>query len=202
MPMSNMLPNFSSMADFFLKSRAIYWLTTMLSRGHVNHTIDEPLTPLTREQIAAYVSRLNNCSYCSLSHGCDVSILGGDVDLIDQAIVDLDVAPLDDKLRELFRFIRSLVDTPDQFGAADWQKAMDAGWQAKELESAIYVVGWFQYMNTLATGNLIPATPEELAMDLAQQRQRDGGYAQLCQEIQQEIGKNVSVKVDITERDN
>ncbi|MFQ5661055.1 MAG: carboxymuconolactone decarboxylase family protein [Gammaproteobacteria bacterium] len=195
------LPRFSSFIDFFANSRTLYWLTTLLSRRAIDHAIDDPLTPLLKEQIAAYISRLNHCSYCSLSHGCDVKVLGAEVGPIDEAVADLEQAPLDDKLRELFRFLRTLVRHPDEFAETDWRRALDSGWQRSELESAIYVAGWFQYMNTLVTGNLIPATSMETAMDLARQRQGPGGYSDTIQFLQQQIGKQVSVSVEISDRE-
>lgn len=191
-------PRFESMIDFFARSRPVYWLTSLLTRRAIAAHVEEPLAPLTQEQIATFVSRLNHCSYCARSHACDVEVLGGDLAAIDAAVTDLDAAPLDDRLRALFRFVRALVREPDTFGPADWERALVAGWSAAELEAAVYVTAQFQFMNTIATGNLIPATPLEVARDLAARRQGPEGYGVVVREVEQRSGVRVRVNVEVT----
>ncbi len=193
---SNRPPDVSSMADFFHKSRPEFWLANMQNQKMMEQLGKDPLPALLRQQIATYVSRLNECVYCSSSHACDVEILGGDVDAIDQAVRNLDTAELDDKMRELFRFVRTLVSSSGQFGEVDWQQALDAGWRSDELESAVYVASWFQFMNTIATGNLIPATDKETALELAQSRQQPEMYEVLVNSLEEQIGKTVRLKIE------
>jgi uncharacterized peroxidase-related enzyme len=193
---SNIPPNVSSMADFFAKSRTEFWLANMQTQKMMEQLGNDPLPPLLRQQIATYVSRLNQCVYCSASHSCDVEILGGDVDAIDQAVSNLNTAALDDKTRELFRFVRTLVTSSGQFGEMDWRQAMAAGWRKDELESAVYVAGWFQFMNTIATGNLIPATDRETALALARSRQQPEMYEALVNSLEEQIGKRVLLKIE------
>jgi hypothetical protein len=90
------------------------------------------LTP-GREQLRSQVG-LNDCAWCSRSHGCDVDILGGSSEAIDQAIVDLGAAPLDEELRELFRFLRKLVQSPGQ-GESDWKAVLEAGWTPTAVDA-------------------------------------------------------------------
>lgn len=111
---SNILPDVSSMADFFTKSRTEFWLAQMQTQRMMEQMGKEPLPPLLRQQIATFVSRLNQCVYCSASHSADVDVLGGDGLAIEQAILDLDAAPVDDKQRELFRFVRTLAYQPER----------------------------------------------------------------------------------------
>ncbi len=193
---SNSPPNVSSMADFFTKSRTAFWLAQMQIQRMVEQLGEDSLSPLLRQQIATFVSHLNRCVYCSASHSADVEILGGDVDAIVQAAVDLDAAPLDQKTRALLRFVRSMITSPDTFGEQDWQQAMDSGWRNDELESAIYVAAWFQFMNTIATGNLIPATDMETALALARSRQKPEMYQGLVDSLEELIGKTVSLNIE------
>lgn len=193
---SNIPPQVSSMADFFSKSRTEFWLANMQTQKMMEQLGNDPLPPLLRQQIATYVSRLNQCVYCSASHSCDVEILGGDVDAIDQAVSNLNTAALDDKTRELFRFVRTLVTSSGQFGEMDWHRAMAAGWRNDELESAVYVTGWFQFMNTIATGNLIPATDRATALALARSRQQPEMYEALVNSLEEQIGKSVVLKIE------
>ncbi len=189
-------PNVSSMADFFTKSRTEFWLAQMKTQRMQEQLGNDPLTPLLRQQIATFVSRLNDCVYCSASHSADVEILGGDVDAIADATVDLNAASLDEKTRALYKFVRTIIKSPDTFGEQDWQDAMDAGWRSDELESAIYVAAWFQFMNTIATGNLIPATDTETALALARSRQNPEMYDELVNSLEELIGKTVSLNIE------
>lgn len=193
---NNRPPNVASMADFFSKSRTEFWLAQIQTQRMMEQLGNDPLSPLLRQQIATFVSRLNQCVYCSVSHSADVEILGGDVDAIAEAAVDLDAAPLDEKTRALFRFVRTIINSPDDFGERDWQQAMDTGWRNDELESAIYVVAWFQLMNTIATGNLIPATDAETALALARSRQKPEMYKGLVDSLEELIGKTVSLTIE------
>jgi len=193
---SNLPPSVASMADFFANSRTEFWLAQMQAQRMVEQLGNDPLPPLLRQQIATFVSRLNQCVYCSASHSADVEILGGDVDAIAQAAIDLDAASLDEKTRALFRFVRSMIASPDEFDEQDWQQAMDSGWRSDELESAIYVAAWFQFMNTIATGNLIPATDTETALALARSRQKPEMYMELVNSLEELIGKTVSLNIE------
>ena len=196
MTASNTPPEVSSMADFFTKSRTEFWLVQMQSQRMVEQLGNDSLPPLLRQQISTFVSRLNQCVYCSASHSADVDILGGDALAIEQAVSNLDAAPIDDKDRELFRFVRALVTSPDDFGEGNWNRAMKAGWRNDELESAIYVAAWFQFMNTIATGNLIPATDRATALELARSRQKPEMYRELVDSLEEQIGKKISVNIE------
>ena len=193
---NNLPPNVASMAEFFTKSRTEFWLAQMQTQRMVEQLGTDPLPPLLRQEIATFVSHLNQCVYCSVSHSADVDLLGGDVDAIAEAAVDLDAAPLDEMTRNLFRFVRSMIESPEEFGEHDWRKAMDSGWRNDELESAIYVAAWFQFMNTIATGNLIPATDAETALALARSRQKPEMYKGLVDSLEEQIGKTVSLNFE------
>jgi len=184
------------MADFFTRSRTEFWLAQMQTQRMQEQLGKDPLPTLLRQQIATYVSRLNECVYCSASHSADVEILGGDVDAIADAAVDLDTASLDDKTRALYKFVRTIIKSPEAFGENDWQQAMDSGWRNDELESAIYVAAWFQFMNTIATGNLVPETDRETALKLARSRQKPEMYEGLVKSLEEQIGKTVSLNIE------
>jgi uncharacterized peroxidase-related enzyme len=184
------------MAHFFTKSRTEFWLVQLLTQRMMEQMGNDPLAPLLRQEIATFVSHLNHCVYCSASHPADVEILGGDVDAVVKAAIALRTAPLNDKKRALFTFVKQLVDSPDTFGERDWHRAMDAGWRNDELESAIYVAGWYQFMNTIATGNLIPATDKETALALARSRQKPEMYDELIGKLEKLIRKRVVLTVE------
>src|SRR5579862_9047994 len=60
------------------------------------------LSPAEREMIATYVSYLNDCFYCQMSHGAIVAAhLNGDEDLLKQVKADFQHAAISDKLKAL-----------------------------------------------------------------------------------------------------
>lgn len=183
------------MAHLFTRSRTEFWLAQMLTQRMVEQMGVDPLPPLMRQEIATFVSHLNHCTYCTASHSADVEILGGDVAAISAAARNLRNAPFDAKKRALFAFVRKIVESPDEFGKADWREAMDAGWQNDELESAIYVAAWYQFMNTIATGNLIPATDRKTALALARSRQKPEMYDELIGKLEKVIKRKVVLSI-------
>lgn len=191
----NGAPGVASMAEFFTKSRTEFWLAQMQIQRLAEDAGEDPLPMLVRQQVATFVSHLNRCAYCSASHSCDIEILGGDADAIELAAVDLEAAPVDDKMRALLRFVRAMVSDPARFGAGNWEEAIGAGWDAAELESAIYVAAWYQFMNTIATGNLIPSTDRETALALARSRQKPGMYQELVDKLERLIRKKVTLSI-------
>src|SRR5690349_262079 len=61
-----------------------------------------PLSPGERELIAAYVSGLNECTFCCSSHSAFAAAqLDAGMTLVDQVRSDLDTAPVSAKLRAL-----------------------------------------------------------------------------------------------------
>jgi AhpD family alkylhydroperoxidase len=88
------------MAEFFTRSRTEFWLVQMQSQRMVEQLGNDSLPPLLRQEIATFVSRLNQCVYCSASHSADIDVLGGDAVAIEQAVSSLDSAPVDDKRRD------------------------------------------------------------------------------------------------------
>lgn len=184
------------MVHFFTKSRTEFWLAQMLTQRMVEEMGKDPLTPLLRQEIATFVSHLNHCTYCSASHSADVEVLGGDVDAVAQAAGDLGTAPFDDRKRALFAFVKKIVKSPETFGKDDWHEAMDAGWRNDELESAIYVAAWYQFMNTIATGNLIPATDKETALALARSRQKPEMYDELVTKLEKLTKRKVVLMIE------
>jgi len=63
---------------------------------------ENSLSPGDRELIAAYVSTLNDCEFCSGSHSAFAAAqLEGGAALVEQVKCDIDNAPVSDKMRSL-----------------------------------------------------------------------------------------------------
>src|SRR5437899_6727211 len=65
-----------------------------------------------RELMAAYVSRLNSCTYCASSHSEAAVILGVEPKLLDALMANVDTTPIDKRFRPIFRFLKKLTLTP------------------------------------------------------------------------------------------
>ncbi|MFC7617250.1 carboxymuconolactone decarboxylase family protein [Actinokineospora soli] len=71
-----------------------------------------PLTPGERELIAAYVSGLNECTFCCSAHSAFAAAqLTDGMPLVDQVRANLDTAPVTPKLRALLRIAGAVQDT-------------------------------------------------------------------------------------------
>ncbi|MDB4882676.1 MAG: putative peroxidase, selenocysteine-containing [Gemmatimonadetes bacterium] len=71
----------------------------------------------------------------------------GDRDLVAGVLADLESAPISEKDRALYRFVRKMVHDSLSIGEADVAVARAAGWSDEALYDAITVVALFQFYN-------------------------------------------------------
>src|SRR5262245_15874929 len=87
-------------------ARPLSELTEVLLRG------PSTLTRGERELIAAYVSALNDCQYCSSSHSaCAAAQLPGGMALVEQVCADPATAPVPAKLKALLLIASAVHDS-------------------------------------------------------------------------------------------
>jgi uncharacterized peroxidase-related enzyme len=115
--------------------------------------MDSALTPGERELIAAYVSKLNDCSYCHGVHAQTAVAFGIEEGAIKGLFDDLDAADVPDKLKPLLRYASKLTRQPSSVTDADAQACYHAGWDEKALHDAIMVTCTFNFMNRLLEGH-------------------------------------------------
>jgi uncharacterized peroxidase-related enzyme len=136
-----------------------------------------PLTAGERELIAAYVSGLNECTFCCSSHSAFAAAqLPEGMPLVDQVRANLDAAAVPEKLRALLRIAGAVRDdgrkvTTDLVDAARAEGATDL-----EIHDTVLIAAAFcmynRYVDGLAT--LAPADPARYAQ--AAQRIIAEGY--------------------------
>ena len=86
-------------------ARPLSELTEILLRG------PSTLTRGERELIAAYVSALNDCMYCTSSHSaCAAAQLPGGMTVVEQARADPGTAPVSAKLKALLQIAAAVRD--------------------------------------------------------------------------------------------
>lgn len=124
------------------------------------------LTPGERELIASYVSRLNDCSFCSDSHAAFAAAqLPEGMTLVDHVRADLDTAPVSAKLGALLRIAAAVQRGGKNVRAVDVEAARGAGASDQEIHDAVLIAAAFcmfnRYVDGLATR--LPDDPGEYA---------------------------------------
>lgn len=136
---------------------------------------ESPLSPAERELIAAYVSRLNDCSYCWDVHSQIAVALGIDGGAIAHLFSGSALQHIDQKMRPLLAFARKLALSPGKMTATDANEIFAAGWDDRALFGLASVCGLFNLINRLVSGLGIDASEADKAAEA--QRLAEGGYA-------------------------
>jgi uncharacterized peroxidase-related enzyme len=133
-------------------------LAEVLLRG------DNSLSRGERELIAAFVSRRNECEYCSNSHAATAAAqLPGGADQVGQVLADPGTAPVSGKLKTLLD-IAELVRADGRLVSADAvAKARAAGATDVEIHDTVLIAAAFcmynRYVDGLGTS--VPDDPAE-----------------------------------------
>lgn len=112
-----------------------------------------------KEMIAAYTSALNACDYCFGGHAAIASQHGVKPEIFDALMDDIDMAPVDDKLKPVLRYVKKLTQDPYKMVQADADAVFDAGWDEAALADAIWICARFNMMNRLTLGHGLDADP-------------------------------------------
>jgi uncharacterized peroxidase-related enzyme len=172
MPLLRSLPENASLMD--LRQRYAELLEKLRPYGQRLMRGPSPLTPGERELIAAYVSGVNSCRFCFGAHSRVAQAFGADEGLLSVLLDDIEVAPVEARLKPLLRYVRKLTQTPSRMTEADAAAVYDAGWSDEALLHAIAVCAYFNNMNRLVEGCGIVGTPE--GYDLAAKQLFEHGY--------------------------
>lgn len=122
------------------------------------------LTPGERELIAAYVSALNDCQYCTASHSASAAAqLPGGMALVEQVRADAGNAPLPAKLKTLLAIAAAVAQgghnvTADQIAQARAAAATDV-----EIHDAVLIAAAFCMFNRYVDG-LATIAPQDPAL--------------------------------------
>jgi len=121
---------------------------------------DCAFTSEQRELIAAYVSALNDCTYCYNTHKATAEAFGLDENLLESMVGDLDASAVDEKLKPALRFVKKLTQTPSRMVQADADAIFDAGWDEDCFHYTVMICGLFNLMNRMMDGYGITNTAE------------------------------------------
>lgn len=106
-----------------------------------------------RELMAAYVSGLNACSFCFGSHEAVAQQFGMNPEILEQLLEDVETAPISDKERPLFRYLKKLTLSPAKLYVKDAEAVFSAGWSEEDLHLTILIGCLFNFYNRLLDGH-------------------------------------------------
>ena len=130
------------------------------------------LTRGERELIAAYVSTLNGCEFCSASHAAFAAAqLPEGMTLVDQVRADPAGAPVSAKLGALLQIAAAVQRSGKDVSAADVAAAREAGATDLEIHDTVLIAAAFCLFNRYVDG-LATTLPED-----------PGGYAAMAELI-------------------
>jgi uncharacterized peroxidase-related enzyme len=176
MPFFKSMPDDAGPGNVFSRYPEIYRHWAEMGQVLINGP--SPLTPAERELIQAYVAGLWNCRYSYMGHTAAAHALGVEEGLTDRLLENLDTAPIADRLRPVFAFVRKLTLTPTEMTQADADAVFAAGWDEKALHDIIAMTARMTFMTRVVEGfGFIPMTPER-ARAQAEKRAK-AGYVNL-----------------------
>lgn len=117
-----------------------------IMRGESNFTNAQ------KEVFAAYVSGLNACAFCYGSHSAVAKNFGVSISLIESLVENLDTAPIDEKEKPLFKYLKKLTQTPSKIVQNDVDAILDQGWTEQDLQDVILIGCLFNFYNRLLDG--------------------------------------------------
>src|SRR6476646_4061711 len=113
------------------------------------------LSPGEREMIAAYVSRLNDCTFCHNSHAAIAACHLDDENLVQSVMRSPNDANISDKLKALLAVAAKVQQGGRAVLASDIDRARSAGASDTEIHDAVLIAATFcmfnRYVDGLAT---------------------------------------------------
>jgi uncharacterized peroxidase-related enzyme len=136
------------------------------------------LTRGERELIAAYVSALNDCTFCHTSHAAIAAcqLTGGDT-LVDTVIRDPENAPISEKLKALLALARHVQQGGRCVRTEDIARARQAGASDVELHDTVLIAAAFCMFNRYVDGLDAPTPTDPDSYRARAQMVADHGYA-------------------------
>jgi uncharacterized peroxidase-related enzyme len=115
---------------------------------------DSPFSKAERELIAAYVSGVNDCSYCINTHKLVAIRFGIEEGLFERLMEDPDSSGVNDKLKPVLKYVKKLTLTPYKMSKSDTEAILNAGWTERAVYDAMLICCTWNFMNRFveATG--------------------------------------------------
>jgi uncharacterized peroxidase-related enzyme len=118
------------------------------------------ISPATRELIAAWTSRLNECRFCTRAHAAAAELLGSE-ELVRSVLGDLESSLLPERDKAVLRFVAKITRDLPGFTAADVQCVRAAGWDDEAIYFAITTCALFNFYNRWITASGVAEMSDE-----------------------------------------
>lgn len=138
---------------------------------------NEGLSFTDSELVATYVSYLNDCFYCTESHGAIAACyLNGNEEIVEQVKKDFELADISDKLKALLRIAGSVQKGGKHVTATQIEQAKAVGATDKDIHDTVLIAAAFCMFNRYVDG-LGAHTPADLSTYRSRARQvAEKGY--------------------------
>ena len=164
------LPERTNLADV-LKRFAKGWAPLLEAHDEILRG-PSPLSIAERELIAAVVSALNGCRFCTNAHTVYAEAYGLPEGVVEACVRDLDTAPVDARMKPVLRYAAKLTKAPETVEKADVDAILAAGWPEEAVADAAMVVALFNFMNRIVMGHGVDAFADHYARRLEAVRAR------------------------------
>ncbi len=164
------LPERTNLADV-LKAFPKGWAPLLVAHDDILRG-PSPLSIAERELIAAYVSGLNGCRFCTNAHTVYAESYGMPESVVEACLHDLDGAPIDERLKPILRYAGKLTKAPETVDKTDVEAILAAGWSEEVVADTAMVVALFNFMNRIVMGHGVDAFADYYAKRLAMARAR------------------------------
>lgn len=137
---------------------------------------ESPLSAADRELIAAYVSRLNDCYFCSNSHAAAARCLYvSDEGIVDQVLNDLRTATISSKLKKLLYIAGKVAESGKSVDEKSIEAARQEGATDREIHDTVLIAASFCLFNRYVDG-LASFTPQDPLLYKEMGKRMAGGY--------------------------
>lgn len=172
MPYLPSLPDGASLVDVYKAHPPVAAAALALNDAVMRQPA--PFSPAEREAIAAYVSSINSCQYCTGLHSNAAVKLGMNEEAV-AGIGERPEAPDDPRLRPVLAYVAKLTTAPATVEKADVEAMLSAGWSEDAVSYSAYVAGVYAFMNRVVDGHGIRA--DDAAIEAGGTRLAEIGYA-------------------------
>lgn len=155
-PKFNSLGTVKGIVDVFMNRPKKYSVALTLAQELLRE--ESHLSPIEREIIAAYTSKLNKCEYCCGSHTEFAKSIGASEEDIKNILVEENYA--NHYLEQILLYVRKLTLDPSSISEEDKQNVINSGFTEEQLKDAIAVCAAFNFYNRIVEGHGVEANEE------------------------------------------
>ncbi|MCM4165393.1 MULTISPECIES: carboxymuconolactone decarboxylase family protein [unclassified Arenibacter] len=127
--------------------KPLYELAEVLLRN------ESPLSPAERELIAAYVSSLNQCQFCTLSHAAAArELYESDGKIVDVTLKNINNASIGPKLNSLLQIAGKVQQNGKEVTKQDVEEARKHGACDRDIHDTVLIAATFCMFNRYVDG--------------------------------------------------